>query len=101
MSCETCYETIETDGVEPPCFTETGCWLPPLPEGLQRIFEIRDRLVTLHELVDAGTILRLYDADIEDIELLAVIEGELKALSDSGEETGGDGYKKNNQTGNE
>lgn len=77
-----------------------ACWVPPLPEGLQRIFEIRDRLTTLHELVDAGTILRLYDADIEDIELLAVIEEELKTLSDSGKETGGNGDGDNNHAKN-
>ncbi len=82
MSCETCNEALEIDGYEPDCRTDKGCKVPPLDEHGQRILEIRDRLVSLHELVDAGTILRLYRATKEDIEMLAIIESELKKLRD-------------------
>lgn len=47
----------------------------------QRIIEIRETLFTLKGIVDAGTILRLYEATRDDIEMLAFIEREMKKLS--------------------
>ena len=42
--------------------------------------ELRAKLINLNGLVDPGTILKMYDADIEDIELLAFVEEEIKKL---------------------
>ncbi|MBI5410175.1 MAG: hypothetical protein HZA14_12495 [Nitrospirae bacterium] len=57
-----------------------ACWIPQPDERGQRILEIRDKLVRLQGLVDPGTILRLYSADIEDIEILAFLEDEIKKM---------------------
>lgn len=40
--------------------------------------QIRAMLCGLHEVVDPGTILAQYNADLDDLEMLAVIEEELK-----------------------
>jgi len=77
VSCESCKEALETDGVDPDCI-EGNCLIPPLDEQGQRILEIRDKLISLRELVDAGTILKLYDATLEDMETLAAVEQEFK-----------------------
>ncbi|MCK4786206.1 MAG: hypothetical protein KAV87_20785 [Desulfobacteraceae bacterium] len=42
--------------------------------------ELRAKLMSLNGLVDSGTILKMYGADIEDIELLAFIEEAIKEL---------------------
>ncbi|GER92689.1 hypothetical protein A45J_0407 [hot springs metagenome] len=86
MSCEACAEAEEIDGAVPDCRTEKGCLIPPLDEQGQRILEIRDRLITLHDIVDAGTILRLYDATKEDVEMMAIVEKELKMLREDNSE---------------
>jgi hypothetical protein len=92
------------DGVEPPCFYEgqaekkvsgvNACWIPELDEQSQRILDIRQKIKTLKEVVDAGTILRMYAADLEDIELLAFLEDELRKLR---EEDKGDQSDKENE----
>ena len=83
---------MEVDNVEPPCFAETenikpgdnACW-HNLPDAWgSRIIEIRSQLIVLNELVDAGSILRLHDADIDDIELLVFYERELKKVKEEG-----------------
>jgi hypothetical protein len=79
VSCEKCREALIIDEVEPPCF-ESQCWVPQPDERGQRILEIRGKLIKLQGLVDPGTILKMYDADIEDIELLAFLEEELKNM---------------------
>lgn len=79
MSCDSCKDILLIDEVEPPCW-EDACWLPELDERCQRILEIRQKIVTLKELVDAGTILKMYEADLEDIELMAYLEEELKQM---------------------
>jgi hypothetical protein len=68
---------LAEDDVEPECI-EGRCLIPALDAQEQRILEIRHRLISLKDLVDPGTILRLYDADLEDLELLAAMEAELK-----------------------
>lgn len=79
MSCESCKNILEVDDAEPDCF-EGECKIPPLDETGQRIMEMRSKLISLHDLVDPGTILRMYGATKEDIELLAFIENEMKSL---------------------
>lgn len=78
MSCEACYEAEEIDGVDPDCRTDKGCLITPLDEQCQRILEIRDKLLSLSGIVDAGTILSMYEATHDDIDLLAIVEKELK-----------------------
>ena len=55
--------------------------IPPLSEKGQHIMELRAKLISLNGLVDPGTILKMYDADIEDIELLAFLEEAIKDLN--------------------
>ena len=43
--------------------------------------EIRNRVLSLKDIIDPGSILRLYRADIEDIELLAEVEEETRRLN--------------------
>ena len=80
MSCEICWEALETDGETPACETETGCMIPSLSEKGQHVMELRAKLMSLNGLVDSCTILKMYGADIEDIELLAFIEEAIKEL---------------------
>ena len=80
MSCEACWESLETDGETPACETEKGCMVSSLSERGREILELRAKLITLNGLVDSGTILRMYGADIDDIELLAFVEEEIKKL---------------------
>ncbi|MDO8282701.1 MAG: hypothetical protein Q7U10_08815 [Thermodesulfovibrionia bacterium] len=92
MSCEICKGILQIDEVEPPCFCEVeegeivpgvnACWIPELDEKSKRILVIRQKITALKELVDSGTILRLYEADLEDIELLAYLEDELRQMQD-------------------
>lgn len=103
MSCDSCREALFIDGKEPPCWEEQGsvvrgqgaedlnpginaCWLPELDEAGQRILEIRGKLIALKDLVDPGTVLRMYSATLEDIEILATVEEEMKkaVISDQG-----------------
>ena len=80
MSCEACQEAVEIDGESLACETEKGCMIPTLSERGQHIMELRAKLMSLNGLVDPGTILKMYDADIEDIELLAFLEEAIKDL---------------------
>ena len=64
----------EVEGIEPECCT---CIVPPVsPEG-QRVLELRGMLTRLHELVDSGTILKMYGVTREELEMLAIVEAEL------------------------
>jgi hypothetical protein len=79
VNCDSCAEAYEIDGVIPDCGTETGCAIPdPSPENL-RILEIYTRIRELDGLIDAGTVLKMYDATLEDLELLALIKREMGA----------------------
>ncbi|MBA4395704.1 MAG: hypothetical protein C0407_19295 [Desulfobacca sp.] len=57
------------------------CQLPPLCKRGQRILEIRGRIVALKEIVDPGSILRMYRATVDDLELLAEVEIEIQRLN--------------------
>lgn len=54
--------------------------IPPLSESGQQIMELRAKLIGLNGLVDPGTILKMYDADIDDIKLLFFLEEAIKDL---------------------
>lgn len=67
----------EVEGVIPDCELEgKACLIPPLCAEGARIMELYNTLRSLHELVDAGTILALYEAQREDLEILATIKSE-------------------------
>ena len=78
MSCESCREAQEIDGVIPDCEKERGCLIPPLDERGKRIMGLRGKIITLKELLPADVILKMYQATIDDIELLAAVEEEIK-----------------------
>jgi len=72
----------EVDGLTPQCQTGTACLIPQLlPEG-QRALEMRSTILRLRNLIDPGTICRMYDADMDDLQLLALVEDELKPEED-------------------
>ncbi len=50
--------------------------IPPLGKAGRRIMDIWERLTKLKDIIDAGTILDLYGATLEDLDLLAKV-GEL------------------------
>ena len=58
----------------PDCETEAGCKIPPLSDRGARALEIRDKLIRLSRLGIGGRIMDLYQVDLDDLELLAVIE---------------------------
>lgn len=71
---------MEIDGTVPDCKKEMGCPIPRLAEDEQRIMEIRSRLISLKDIVDSGTILNLYKTTKDDIDILAVIENEIRKM---------------------
>ena len=74
--------------MEPRCRTEEGCFIPPLLPAGQRVMELRGLLVRLQPTVDSGTICRMFGADLDDLQLLAIVEDELRPEK---EEDKGDG----------
>jgi len=62
------------DGDLPDCETGKGCAIPPLNEWGRRVMDIREKLTKLRNLVDPGTILGLYGATREDLDLLIKVE---------------------------
>lgn len=65
---------------ELPACIEGECLIPELDESGSRILAIREKIISLSGLVDSGPILKMYEADMEDLELLAFVEEELKKL---------------------
>ena len=66
------------EGIEPECGI---CPVPILsPEG-RKVLELRGLLRQLTDLVDSGTILKMYDVNKDELELLAVAEGLLHQKS--------------------
>ena len=55
-----------------------GCPIPSLTEDEFRILEMRGMLIQLKDLVDAGTVLLMYGATLEDLKILDVIESCMK-----------------------
>lgn len=79
MSCRNCANDYAEDGVEPECW-RGECVIPELDALGSRIIELRTMLVRLKDMVDPRTILRLYDADREDLELLAETEDAIREM---------------------
>jgi len=74
------------DAIVPLCATEEGCPVPrPNPAG-ERALEIHDRIDRLRRLNLAAHICTVYGVNKQDLELLAVIEDELKESSPAGGE---------------
>lgn len=73
------------DGIAPDCQSERGCPIPELGPAGAKVLHLRGLLMRLHGLVDAGTICRMVDAGLEDLELLAVVEDELREKRPAGE----------------
>jgi len=87
VSCDVCRDIEEKDGEAPPCKDERGCYIPPVGTDEQRVLEMRARLVALAPLGIGDAVLRMYEATEEDLEMLAVIEEELK-FAGNGEDKG-------------
>ncbi len=68
----------EVDGAAAECETARGCRIPPLGVEEARVLRMRSMLVRLQGLVDAPTVLSMFGATREDIELLAEVEDELR-----------------------
>lgn len=66
------------DGILPECQTETDCPIPRLTAEARRVMKLRSMLVRLHEIIDPGTICKMFNATLDDLELLALVEDELK-----------------------
>lgn len=60
------------------CKTEKGCPIPPLSDDEARIMEMRGMLLSLQGLVDAGTVLRMHGATLNDLRILTNVENSLK-----------------------
>ena len=88
MTCEACEEARDIDEVTPDCESGRGCLIPSLDDEGLRIIEIYTRIRSLKGLVDAGSILRFYGADTEDLEMLAVVAAE---MAEAKEEDNGPG----------
>lgn len=87
MTCESCRDIEKVDEVLPDCKTGKGCLIPQLGQEEARILEVRDLLVRLHDLINPEVILKMYEISGEEIEMLAVIEDEIKKMKE--EETKG------------
>lgn len=85
MTCPACEESRTIDGITPDCETAKGCVIPPLSEAGNRILTIRQKLAALGELIGRGEILRLYGVTLEDMELLELVEAELRQISECGQ----------------
>ena len=75
-------DILDNDGVEPDCFSKQ-CIIPDPDLAGLRILAIRHRLANLHELGIGSEILRMYEADLEDLELLAWLEEKIKKMQPS------------------
>lgn len=61
-----------------PCWN-AECVIPSPDPSWLRIREVRKRIISLQKLIDAGTICRIYEVDIYDLELLAAAEEALNS----------------------
>jgi len=66
------------DGLTPDCEKDGGCLIPPLMPGPARALEIRDKLQRLSGLNIGSSVLDLYRASIDDLDLIAIAEDELR-----------------------
>ncbi len=62
------------DDITPNCQAGVDCLVPPLTPAGKNIIELRGLLLSLRDLVDPGTVCRLYGVTLEDLKLLAAAE---------------------------
>ncbi|MDA8324972.1 MAG: hypothetical protein M0033_02010 [Nitrospiraceae bacterium] len=55
-----------------------GCPIPPLSAEEARILDMRGMIMNLKELVEAGNVLKMMGATLEDLRILAAIEEGLR-----------------------
>lgn len=80
------------DGIVPDCQTGVGCLIPdPQFEG-RRILELRKLIIKLAGLVDAGSVLKIAEADLDDLILLGAVEELLKAAGPKEPARDGEGH---------
>ena len=77
MTCEACREAREVDEIVPDCETAAGCIIPPLAPAGARVMELWGLINRLHEYGATATILERYEVTKEELELLAVVAGEV------------------------
>ena len=51
-----------------------GCPIPPVSADELQILEMRGLLISLKNMVDAETVLRMHGATLEDLKVLAAVE---------------------------
>ena len=98
MRCENCLDIEREDGVPAPCHggpspqpspngrgrSEAegegfmGCPIPLLSAEEARILDMRGMIMNLKELVEAGNVLKMMGATLEDLRILAAIEEGLR-----------------------
>jgi hypothetical protein len=88
VNCTNCLEAQELDGILPSCKTDEGCLIPVLHPRGARALEIRSALIRLHRLKIGPGILNLYNATLDDLELLALAEDELNESGDTDDGNG-------------
>jgi len=76
-----------TDGIVPPCETDENCWIPPVLPAVSRVLDLREKLNVLKPLNIGDSILKLYGATVDTLDLLVIAEKELQ-LENEGTENG-------------
>jgi hypothetical protein len=85
VSCTSCKDIEEKDGVDPDCKTGRGCLIPPLGTEEARVMELRAMLINLKDLTGPEAVLRMHGATRGDLHLLAAVEEEMRAaIEDKG-----------------
>lgn len=90
MSCANCEDIRKKDKVRPPCLKggdvpgQTACWLPPLSPEETRVMRLAEKMMALGRHGAGGEILRMHGATREDLDLLVVIEEEVRESVDDG-----------------
>jgi len=67
-----------TDGIVPPCETDENCWIPPVLPAVSHVLDLREKLNWLKPLGIGDSILKLYGATVDTLDLLVIAEKELK-----------------------
>ncbi len=88
MSCRNCEEARK-NGAVPPCEAKTGeearpgvnaCWIPPLSYEESRILRLHGMLSSIGGLVGPSAVLSAFRATRGDLEVLAMVEAELRTF---------------------
>ena len=83
LNCDDCTEAYAEDGILPAC-ASGKCLLPQLTENVSRILKLRHHLMACGDLVGKSYISSLYRVTIDDLDLLAVYQEELKRIYPDG-----------------